>query len=334
MKILFIGSLKYDYLQDIVFSGLTKVVGRRNLHTARPHMNYLLPFKRYPRNLGYDIRSVRSARFIRRAGALFAGPLNCDAVIVGACKPDAFERYLAVLPRIPAKTRVVFVDGGDAEEIGGDLKRQGYGRLWDEALRRPFDIIFKREYLRDGEYDPNVYPCPFAFNFDRIAKIKDRGLKYEVTFWAVESHPVRTKALEMIETEFDCAANGTVRNQTHKNYPRRGLFYLEELKSSKITLNFRGGGWDTLRYWEVPALGRFMISQKPGIAIPDDFIDGKHVVHVSEDLSDLVDLCRCYLRNDKLRETMARAAGLHARKHHSDVERASYLLNIIAGKTR
>ena len=63
--------------------------------------------------------------------------------------------------------------------------------------------------------------------------------------------------MELIQDRFDCRANGTTRNQVFKKYKRKGDFYLEELKRARITLNFRGVGWDTLRYWEVPALSGF-----------------------------------------------------------------------------
>lgn len=93
-----------------------------------------------------------------------------------------------------------------------------------------------------------------------------------------------------------------------KEYTRKGLRYLEELKSCKIVLNFRGVGWDTLRYWETPAIGRFMITQRPRIVIPDNFRDGKEIVFCKDDLSDMIDLCQHYLENDEERETIARDA--------------------------
>ena len=61
--------------------------------------------------------------------------------------------------------------------------------------------------------------------------------------------------------------------------PGRVTFTWKSFSVVKVVLNFRGGGWDTLRYWEVPALGTFMISGKPGFEIPNNFVDGESIVY-------------------------------------------------------
>jgi len=94
-------------------------------------------------------------------------------------------------------------------------------------------------------------------------------------------------------------------------------------------LNFPGAGWDTLRYWEVPALGRFMISQKPRIAIPHNFKEGQEVVFCRDDLSDLIELCQYYLDHPQEREAIARAAEAKAREKHSDEARAKYIMELM-----
>lgn len=324
MKILFIGSTKYDYLQDILFSGLYKILGSKNLKTVNFHKNYFLPLKDYPKNLGFNKSSFLT---YSPFGVDFS---KFDTVIVGSSKPDAFKAYKKILPKIPDHCKIIYIDGGDEPDIGGDLKRLNVAHLYPNKTERPFDFIFKREFLINKKYDENVYPLPFGFNFDRIEHIKRLDFKYDVSFWAVESDPIRSKALKLIQDKFDCAENGTKLNQNFSDYNRKGDFYLEELNRCKITLNFRGGGWDTLRYWEVPAMGRFMVSQKPGILIPDDFIESQHIIHPKEDLSDLVEICNYYLSNENEREKIAKSAEEHSRKYHSDTARAQYLMDIIA----
>jgi spore maturation protein CgeB len=114
-----------------------------------------------------------------------------------------------------------------------------------------------------------------------------------------------------------------------RKYARKGEKYLQELQRCKIVLNFRGVGWDTLRYWETPAVGRFMISQKPGIVIPDNFVDGTEIIFCKDDLSDLIELCEYYLQRDVERESIADNARKAARERHSDVSRAQYFLQKI-----
>ena len=145
--------------------------------------------------------------------------------------------------------------------------------------------------------------------------ILDYNLKYDVSFWAVESHEIRVNALNLLQDKFDCKANGTVRNQKFSRYKRKGDEYLRELARCKIVLNFRGGGWDTMRYWETPAIGRFMISQKPKFVIPNNFRDGKEIA-----------FCK-----DAKREEIAKNALEYTKKFHTDEKRVEYIFDAING---
>jgi hypothetical protein len=324
MKVLFINSRSYDYLQDIVYSGLVKLLGSSNVNHWPTNYKYSFPLKRYPKNLGYNSSSWQ--------GALIVKPdvKKYDVIVIGSAKPATFKSYLKIASSIPSNIPVVFLDGGDRQEIGEDLKRLGGDGLLTQARnRRDFDWIFKREYFTDRVYDSNVKPLPFGFNFSRLPKNNGIQKKYDVTFWAVESHPIRTQALSLLQDKFDCLSNGTTLNQTFKNYRRKGKYYLQELASSKIALNFRGGGWDTLRYWEIPAVGGFMISQRPGIYIPHNFEHEKHVVFCDDNLSNLLDLCSYYLKNEEERRRIAKGGYDHARQYHSDEARAKTILTIV-----
>jgi len=253
---------------------------------------------------------------------------NFDLVVLASAKKEVLEQYIQIAPKLGPNCTIAFVDGGDQPEIGGDFKRLNCFDLYEKARSlRDFDWIFKREMLRDTHYPPNVSPLPFAFNFDWLDKLKPSvAKKYDVAFWAVASHPIRQKALDLIKDRWDCAQNGTGVHPSIKQYKRTGKFYLEELKACKIALNFRGSGWDTLRYWEIPAMGSFMISPKPGITIPHEFISELEVVHCKDDLSDLVELCNYYLKNDELREKIARNGLSKMYLYHQDKHRAQELL--------
>jgi len=159
-------------------------------------------------------------------------------------------------------------------------------------------------------------------------KVEEKKL-YDVTCWCVESDPIRTKALSILENLYDCRSNGTTLGQTFKNYKRKGLGYLKELGGSRISCNFRGVGWDTLRYWEIPAVQSLMISQKPQIVIPDNFVNGEHVIFCKDDLSDMTSLIDYYLSHEDEREEMSAAARDYAMKIHTHIQRAEYFLDKI-----
>jgi spore maturation protein CgeB len=120
-----------------------------------------------------------------------------------------------------------------------------------------------------------------------------------------------------------------MRNQDFHNYSRKGDFYFEELKKTKISLNFRGTGWDTLRYWEIMGLKAFLISQRLQIEIPNDFIEGKEIIYCMDDLSDLDDLCHFYLKHDSLRKAIAEKANAKTMEFHTVESRANYILKKI-----
>jgi len=322
MKILYINRNKFDYLQDLVYTGLVKTLGSSNVVELPWNNKFHINFKKYPKNIGLY------------KGALFQSVLNrftakeFSMVIVASCHPDTLTTYLDIVETLPSTVITVFLDGGDWPDVAGDLDRLGGKSLYEKVLSiRPFDHIFKRECLVDKSYDDNVHPLPFAFNFDRLPAVNGEK-KYDVAFWAVESHPIRTSVLSLIQEQFDCKENGSIKDQVMKKYKRKGDFYLQELARCKISLNFRGAGWDTLRYWEVPALGGFMISQKPGIVINNNFIDGEEIVYCKDDLSDLVDLCRYYLKNENERDRISKKAFDKMKNYHTDIHRAREILSI------
>jgi hypothetical protein len=322
MKILYINSHSADYVQDLTYSGLVKLFGLKNVTDYKWNQKYHIPYKKYPKNLGYIPGS-----FFPSLTKL--GTKQFDIVFVGSAKVDCFETYLEFMDKIPADVPVVFIDGGDQPVIGKDMTIYGRPELYTKAIaKRPFDLVFKREMLNDQDYGENVFPLPMSFNMDRVRKLPCEK-KYDVSFWAVESHPIRIQALDLLSDQFDCKANGTERNQKFSKYKRKGEFYLEELARCKIVLNFRGGGWDTMRYWEVPAVGSFMISQQPRFVIPNNFEHEKHIVFCQDDLSDLIELCEYYLKNDTAREQIATNGHKHLLQYHTDVKRAEYIINSI-----
>lgn len=321
MKLLYINTPECDYLQDTVYSGLVKILGKQNVIDTPWNFRFHFPRKKYPRNLGYN----RTQFFSR----LLASQRDYDVVIVASCNHFTSHIYGGMIDSLRSHVPVVFIDGGDREEIGGDFERLKSEYLYKDLEKaRPFDLIFKREYLEKQDYKSNVLPLPFGINFEKLPRKNDIK-KYNVSFWGVESNPIRTRALKLLEDKFDCRANGTTTNQTFKKYKRKGLFYLEELSSCKVVLNFRGAGWDTLRYWETPGMETFMISQRPQIIIPDNFENGKHVVFCKDDLSDLIELCDHYVKNDTEREKIATAGYKMAKEKHSDIARAQYVLDRI-----
>ena len=325
-RILFINSHEPDYLQDLSYSGLQKLFGPEAVYCYPFNKAYAYPVRKYPRNLGFNHMQWVLPYQPK------PDPSRFDFVFIGSCKPLAFEAYLSLAEKIPANVPVVFIDGGDYPAIGGDMARLHGEHLYKQALSlRPFSLIFKRELLRQTYPEhraAHIHPLPFSFNYSYLPHLPVPE-KYQVSFWAVESDPVRTHALDLLQNRFDCRENGTVRNQVFKKYKRKGLKYLAELAACRITLNLRGGGWDTMRYWEAPAVGSLMISGRPAIEIPDNFIENEEVIFCADDLSDLVPLCEQYLADTQARNRIAAAGARKAALKHSDLSRAEYMAGLL-----
>ncbi len=326
MKILYLCSLRFDYLQDLTYSGLVKLLGQQNVTDYPWNPKFHLPVKDYPKNLGFT-----SFTFPFRPNINFS---NFDLVIIAAAKQDVLEVYSNILPKI-SHLPVLFLDGGDLPEIGGDFYRLKAGAAYESILqKRPFDFILKREFMPalHGN-NPTVSPFPFSFPYNMKLPVQPEHLKkYDVSFWGQQEPAIRARALRMLQGKYDCEKNGTTLNQDFSTYKRKGKFYLEEIARCKIVLNFRGGGWDTMRYWETPAVGTFMITQKPQITIPHNFEDGKHVVYCDDSLGDLVDKIDYYLQRPEERAQIANNAKEHLEQFHLNTVRAQTLLDIVREK--
>lgn len=319
MKILYLCSSHFDYQQDLTYSGLVKVLGQENVIDYPWNPKFHISYKSYPKNLGFSSFTLPNP---------FLNFSAIDLVILASAKKDALAAYEKVLPKIIDKP-IVFIDGGDLPEIGGDFQRFNLGYEYQRILKkRPFDLVFKREFIPSlHESDKKIFPFPFSFPYNlQIPTCSPSRKKYEVSFWGQQIPEVRANALKLLNGKYDCTQNGTTLNQNFKTYKRTGKFYLEEIARCKIVLNFRGGGWDTMRYWEVPAVGAFMISQKPQITIPNNFEEGKHVAWCSDSLDDLIDKIDYYLNHETERETMASQAREHLMKYHLNTSRAAFLL--------
>lgn len=325
MKILYICSLNFDYLQDLTYSGLVKVLGKENVTDYPWNPKFNLPIKSYPKNLGFSSVSFRLPLINLK---------KFDLVILGSVKKDALDQYIKILPLIKDKP-VAFLDGGDYPQIGGDFYRYHHGNLYEKAIKaKPFDFIFKREYIPAMHAgDPSIFPFPFSFPYNiEIPSFEENEKKYVVSFWGQQQPEIRARALKLLQGKYDCDINGTTLNQNFDTYKRRGKFYLEELARCKVVLNFRGGGWDTMRYWETPAAGSFMISQQPQILIPDNFEDGKHLAWCKDSLDDLLEKIDYYLDNPAERNRVAANAKEHLIKYHLNTVRAQTLLSIVKQK--
>jgi spore maturation protein CgeB len=102
--------------------------------------------------------------------------------------------------------------------------------------------------------------------------------------------------------------------------------YMAVLASSRIGISVRGGGFDTFRYWEVPAAGALLLSERPQIVIPGNFVDGREAVFAPVD--ELVARIPALLEGDT--EAIAARGRERLAAAHTSVNRAQTVLDAIA----
>ena len=97
---------------------------------------------------------------------------------------------------------------------------------------------------------------------------------------------------------------------------------------SNIGLSFRGVGYDTGRYWEVPMLGKCLMAQRTPLWIPNDFVDGESALFFSSIVEMREKFKKYYTKSDEWME-IARNGQKKFLKFHTPEKRVSYLLDVI-----
>jgi|GEM_PF-2669638 len=104
--------------------------------------------------------------------------------------------------------------------------------------------------------------------------------------------------------------------------------YYEQIRNSRACISVPGGGFDTLRFWEILGMGSLLISKRIALQIPNAPIEGKHYV-AFDTRQEFESVIRwLYSRPDEA-DHIRRAGHIHALKYHTSHARAEYFINII-----
>ncbi len=260
---------------------------------------------------------------------------------------------------------MVFVDGEDSANLRHDMvarfpirvyfKREhawGMGsQFWDYwALARTF--------RGDRKLCVRTVPFPFSLIMDTLPDCGPVVKHIDVSYRGHASHPRRAKAVKMLsgmrgvrfsggvyaspsDRKYKLKAGALERlwtkivedspaSQVDQQLKQTPKEYYQEIAASRIAVSIRGGGWMTPRYFEIVGMGTMLVSERPEILIPNDFVDRRHAVFCKPDLSDLEALVRYYARHDAEREAIAAEGRVHVLKYHTCERRAEYFLDVCA----
>ena len=300
-----------DYGLDVLYDGLCSVLGDENvteypwkpmLHGANLGIG---PFSPYPCGC---CRKGESQELEEILQALRQGKYD---VVLLPNYPD-HDQFLKrdIWSAVAAAARnhpIFLVDQDDefinrlpeAQEAPGNIAIRGY---------------FKREMLDHIDYGPLTFPMPFAYPEKLVAE-DIANPRTQTVFWAGTPDVLRGFYLDRVE-----ALTGEVSDRKYS--PEE---YIAVLDNSQIAVAVAGWGFDTVRYWEVPARGCMLLTERFPTIIPHNFEDGISAV-LCRDAQEMEEKLKYYLAHpDEIRE-IAKAGHAHLKRYHTASVRAKQLL--------
>ncbi|GMU94264.1 MAG: hypothetical protein AMXMBFR4_33220 [Candidatus Hydrogenedentota bacterium] len=300
-----------DYGLDTLYDGLCTVIGSANIREFpwKPtlHGREKEATLKYPCWFEHDGGPVSAERIEQELrDGLFDVILFAD--MVQMTHRDVVRRFIDAAPDIP----VVVYDPWDNAH---SLRKQ----VQDYLGGAPIVAYFKREMLVSFDYGPNSFPLPFGYP-DRYVPHSVPASRSRDLFWAGK-RIFGTRSLYL-----DRLARVLERDFT-TTYSQDA--YARAIREARIGLSFFGFGFDTVRYWELPAHGCMLLAERPPIRIPFDFVDGESAVFF-EDLPELEDKLSYYMSRPDEAERIARAGRDRFMRWHTSSARARQFLGRLA----
>src|SRR2546425_5399772 len=357
MRILFLTDQHLDYVADTLYIGLSRVLGNEQV------VDY--PYKEAfhdPERRPWYLVQRPGRRFSREEILDRLRDRYFDLACVSSFRHECLEECAELYARMPLPP-LVFVDGRDDAKIRRPVVERYPIRVyfkreyvWKMEGRLRDVSSFLWTFPGDRQLLGRTFPLPMSLVIDALPAFGQVKRDIDVSFRGRASHPRRIKAVEIlsemsgvrfsggvyaapddrkyklkagaIERIWSKISDDSLASEVDQRERKVPEGYYREITSSRIAVAIRGGGWMSPRYFEIVAMGAMLLSDKPEVLIPDDFVDRRHAVHCKPDLSDLEDLVRHYLREEAEREAIVNDGYAHLLKYHTCERRAEYFLGI------
>jgi len=201
----------------------------------------------------------------------------------------------------------------------------------NDAALAESELYFKCQFRRDGYDNDRIIPGGYPTASRRYYKFylpfrsryaTDRRIDVLGRFGYTFQGEIRRRAVDILAAASDIHFVG---GSAKVRYSR----FLKEAASARLCLHLPGNGPFTYRVAEFLGLGSCMVSVRLTTALHVSLEAGTDYVEIAEDLSDLIDTCRYYLRNNHERERIAKAGqDFFDRNLHCD-QLASYYVRCI-----
>lgn len=305
-RILLVTHPRPHYGLDVLYDGLCQVLGDDNVveYPYKPLLHGEAPpgTTPYPCTFAHPGRALTLDEILAR---LQAGAF--DAVVWGDVE-RTMDRSAAQRISNAAACPVFLLDQQDEPDL---LLRDTLAWLGRQEVAG----LFKREMITTVDYGPRVMPMPFAYSDSRVPEAVAME-RTQPIFWAGHRETwLRRLYLDRIEEVYGLNLGVKYDPEAYKDAMLRSL----------IGINVFGLGFDTVRYWELPAHGCLLLSERLPIRIPFDFVDGESAVFFS-DLPELEEKLGYYLHHKEETTRIAQAGRQHLLAHHTSSQRAKHLL--------
>lgn len=244
---------------------------------------------------------------------------------------QSFKKYVEVKGPI-SNTPVVVVAGNDQFQTAGG----------PEAVRFLYGRNLKLMFLDNWrpEYDQLPYARPYSWslNFDhlwdrnRFCENLTEKKVFDICFMGLTVSPHRREIIDHVQKRWGHLNNYIVDERQNGRFDKFLLKqeFFERMAQSRICLNLRGDAecGKALRFYEIPYVGSYMLSQQ--FVNPDQpsFVDHRHC-HFFESLDELDTCVDWALRAPAAREQVARQGHEFVMRYHTCEQRAARMLDVI-----
>lgn len=321
---------------DLLYSGLVNVLGtdRVVLYPARPKYFEGVPVSTGDKEKDYGAER-RSLGYVKGNTPLYVDAVEIRqmlqrqkiGLIVTDEREDSYRLYLSLSAQF-FDVPVIVVAGHDKFWAQSpETVKQQYGK----NFRLLFSDLFEERYVEL----PYFRPYNWSVNFDHLWDPKQRqkflnDKKYDICFSGFNSHPDRLRFVEHVYNNWTNRGLKIkvfleTRPNTMEAFDQKAK-YFEDIARSRICLNLRGAATTgkTMRFWEIPYVGSFMLSQRFTMAL-NPFMEGSHCAYFSDE-NEFDRKVDQYLSFESFRENAAHDANIVATKWCTSEERARQVL--------
>ena len=320
MKILYCTYHEVDTGLDLLYDGLCRVVGHENvfdyptkktLHGVMGRRWTWFPlFFDYPQ-IADDSTKLEMLKNGEFDLILFSNRIYLH--ILDSIESNIKDKYIELFSILMGKKLPVYIlDMNDGLAV--------QDRLIDILNTQ---LYFKRDYLKGTQYNPKIKPLGFCYS-QKYSPDVDVD-KTNTLFWIGRAYCGRTKylnAAKFVSPESEIIATGKgeiICNQEQ---------YSQRMLKHKIGLNLFGYGYGDMRYFEIPAHGLLLFSQRLLVYVENDYTDMENAVFF-DSVADMMDKLKYCLAHEDFIDKARIAGRQHMLKYHTSEVRAQQLLDKI-----